>query len=416
MAWSRPLRQLALIAFMTLAPAFMTDSGASAQSYAAGLDAYDRGNYEEALRILRPLAEEGDARAQYGLGKIYETGGGPITPDAKQAVYWYSRSAEQGIAAAQNNLALMYAEGRGVAQNKPQALALWEAAARGGHPHAQYNMGLLFYRGEGVERDLSAAANWFGLAAENGLAEAQFAVAEMHRLGVGLPQDNRKALSWYQMAGAQGHEAARNQGDRLRGEGTSPAEVRGSFSMPEGEAPPVQLADNGVPQAPQASAPQTQPEPAPPSAEQQEQAAAQLPPEPEPRPEQAEESEAAAAAATEETEAPAASAPQSAETELPSQQLAANSAAAPPSGGAYSLWLGSLGEEAAARQMSANVGQQYGETLGGAELSVRRVEVGATDVFYRVVASSWPSVADARSVCTALRRSDPAAFCKVLQD
>lgn len=400
MGWSRLPRLLVLIVFMTLAPSFMIESGARAQSYAAGLDAYDRGEYEEAIRILRPLAEKGDARAQYGLGKIYETGGGPIAADAVQAVFWYSKSAEQGIAAAQNNLALMFAEGRGVTQNKPQALALWEAAARGGHSHAQYNMGLLFYRGEGVERDLSAAANWFGMAAENGLAEAQFAVAEMHRLGVGLPQDDRKALGWYQLAGAQGHEAARAQADRLRGEGISPVEVEGAFAMPAGEAPPVQLADSGVPQAAPAANQQvaatTAPQPATPEANQ--------PPQPQPDEMPAPRPEAAPTPSAEEAPQPA------------SQQAATQVAAAVPSGGGFSLWLASMNEEAAAQQMSASLGDRYGATLGGAAITVRRVEISAGDVFFRVVAGSWPSIAEARSVCSALRRNDPAAFCKVLQD
>ncbi|MEX0924101.1 MAG: SPOR domain-containing protein [Rhodovibrionaceae bacterium] len=396
-----------------LTPAVILPVTAQAQDYAAGLDAYDRGEFEEALRILQPLADAGDARAQYGIGKIYETGGGPIVSDPQQAVLWYSRSAEQGVAAAQNNLALMYAEGRGVSQNKPQALALWEAAARGGHPHAQYNMGLLFYRGEGVERDLSMAAAWFGQAAESGLAEAQFAVAEMHRLGIGLPQDDRKALGWYQLAAAQGHEAARSQTGRLRGLGIAPEDVQGSFSMPPGRADQVQLTaatTEQTPSAPQVALPEPRPEPQPVqetpiSAAPEVAATPASAPEPEPNTDSIPEAQAQAAAAA---ASPAAA--------LPSRQLASTSAAVPASGGAFSLWLGSMNEEGAAREMSASLTSLYGESLSGADLTVRRVEVGGSDVFYRVVASSWPSIADARSVCSALRHNDPAVFCKVVQD
>lgn len=365
-------RLVALVACMTLATAFALGFEARAQDYAAGLEAYDRGDFQEAVRILQPLAEGGDARAQYGLGKILETGSGPVPADPGKAVFWYGKAAEQGVAAAQNNLALMYAEGRGVAQDKTQAAALWETAARGGHPQAQFNMGLLFYRGEGVERDAAAATAWFGRAAENGLAEAQFAVAEMHRLGLGVSQDNRKALGWYQMAAAQGHEAARLQADELRGQGVEPAEMQGDPGAQAAEAAAPEQQESGVTQ-------QT--------------AEATPPPEPTPRPE-----------------------PQEAQTDPSSQQVAAAAPTSTASGGDYSLWLGSMNEEGAAEQMSNKLTAQYGRALGGADLSVRRAEVGASDVFYRVVAGSWPSLAKARSACTALRHSDPAAFCKVLRD
>ena len=36
--------------------------------------AYDRKDYATALRIIRPLADKGDARAQYDLGVIYAEG------------------------------------------------------------------------------------------------------------------------------------------------------------------------------------------------------------------------------------------------------------------------------------------------------------------------------------------------------
>ena len=112
MFWGRsPLRIAVLRAVLILLPALATASPAYADSYASGLEAYGRGEYAEALRILKPLAEQGDARAQYGLGKIYETGGGQIAADEAVAAAWYRKSAVQGLPAAQNNLALMYAQG-----------------------------------------------------------------------------------------------------------------------------------------------------------------------------------------------------------------------------------------------------------------------------------------------------------------
>ena len=81
-----------------------------------GLDAYDRGDYATALREFKPLAEQGDAYAQYNLGVMYDKGQG-VPKDYKTAVKWYTLAAEQGDADAQNNLGLMYDEGKGVPQN-----------------------------------------------------------------------------------------------------------------------------------------------------------------------------------------------------------------------------------------------------------------------------------------------------------
>ena len=79
--------------------------------YQAGLDAYDRGDYATALREWRPLAEQGNADAQFYLGVMYRDGQGVPQNDA-EAVRWYRKAAEQGYAQAQYSLRWMYANGR----------------------------------------------------------------------------------------------------------------------------------------------------------------------------------------------------------------------------------------------------------------------------------------------------------------
>ena len=70
-------------------------------------DAYNRKDYKTAYKLLLPLAEQGDAAAQYNLGLMYYTGQG-VPQDYKEAVKWYRLSAEQGDATAQYNLGVMY--------------------------------------------------------------------------------------------------------------------------------------------------------------------------------------------------------------------------------------------------------------------------------------------------------------------
>ena len=44
--------------------------------FQAGMDAYERGDYETALKKFLPLADQGDADAQYNLGAMYYDGTG----------------------------------------------------------------------------------------------------------------------------------------------------------------------------------------------------------------------------------------------------------------------------------------------------------------------------------------------------
>ena len=66
-------------------------------------DAFERGDYKTAVWLLRPLAEQGLAAAQYNLGVIYDKGQG-VPEDNAEALKWYRLAAEQGDADAQNNL------------------------------------------------------------------------------------------------------------------------------------------------------------------------------------------------------------------------------------------------------------------------------------------------------------------------
>ena len=81
-----------------------------------GLTAYQRGDFATALRELEPLAEQGNASAQFLLSRIYAHGQG-VPQDYKTAVKWLTLAAKQGVAGAQRNLGVMYAKGEGVPQD-----------------------------------------------------------------------------------------------------------------------------------------------------------------------------------------------------------------------------------------------------------------------------------------------------------
>ncbi len=108
-------------------------------------------------------AENGDAKAQFELGKMYEEGRGALQSDA-EAVKWYRRAAEQGEAHAQNNLGFMYEEGRGVPRSDMLAVQWYRRAAEQGEAVSQYNLGVAYEYGRGVPRDLAQAQRWYNRA------------------------------------------------------------------------------------------------------------------------------------------------------------------------------------------------------------------------------------------------------------
>jgi hypothetical protein len=71
-----------------------------------GLQAFEAQEYEQALSVLKPLAEEGASEAQCVIGTLYQLGlvG---EADVSLASHWYRKAAEQGHGVAANNLAGM---------------------------------------------------------------------------------------------------------------------------------------------------------------------------------------------------------------------------------------------------------------------------------------------------------------------
>ena len=86
-----------------------------------GFAAVRAGDYQKAFRIWKPLAEQGDAEAQYNLSLMYRKGKGIPEDDAK-AVHWYRKAAELGLAKAQSNLGVRYANGEGVPEDDAKAV------------------------------------------------------------------------------------------------------------------------------------------------------------------------------------------------------------------------------------------------------------------------------------------------------
>jgi uncharacterized protein len=161
----KPLIRCAVVALM------LTPVAGVAQDFNAGLAAAQAGDFATALKEWQPLAAQGEARAQYNLGLMYDNGHG-VSQDYASAFAWYKLAAVQGEARAQYNLGVMYENGDGASQDYAEAAGWYRRAAVQGEARAQYNLGLMYYNGHGVPQDYASAHMWFNIAAANGAGSA----------------------------------------------------------------------------------------------------------------------------------------------------------------------------------------------------------------------------------------------------
>lgn len=129
--------------------------------------AYKRGDFLTALRLLRPLAEQGNAGAQFNLGASYFKGEG-VAQDHEQAEKWFRLAAQQGYVNAQSSLGVLYL----IRNDFKGALPWVQLSADHGYPPSQGNLGIMYANGQGVAKDYVRAHMWFGLAAAQGDTDA----------------------------------------------------------------------------------------------------------------------------------------------------------------------------------------------------------------------------------------------------
>ena len=141
--------QRVFIKVITLATLQFSQVHAGGPRYDEGLQAYSTGDIATAYQLWKPLAEHGDADAQFAFGTLYYEGIG-VPVDHTESSYWFHLAAEQGHASAQYNLGNAYKRGEGVRQNDKMAIYWWEKASRQGVSEAQSNLATAYQEGAGV--------------------------------------------------------------------------------------------------------------------------------------------------------------------------------------------------------------------------------------------------------------------------
>lgn len=192
-----------------------------------GMRAWRRGDHEAAMRVLLPLAEDGDAAAQNAVGEILlsdtpaSTSSRPVSvinawaPRREaEAAAWFRKAAFQGFPRAQVNLGFSL-EQTGRTAAKKEAARWYRCAAEQGFAAGQHHLARHFETGDGMPRDIAKAVFWYVKAMNQDYAAAQFAFGRLRRDGIGLPRNIEEAKRLFRLAANQGLEEAQQALEEL---------------------------------------------------------------------------------------------------------------------------------------------------------------------------------------------------------
>lgn len=118
-------------------------------------------NQRVGLTLILESARQGYAPAQNSMGDACLNGSYGVEEDCSEAAKWYLEAAEQGDADAQYSLGKLYAEGSGVNQNFSEALQWWLKAASHGERSAMKALGNAYCKGQGTEKNYHEALRWY---------------------------------------------------------------------------------------------------------------------------------------------------------------------------------------------------------------------------------------------------------------
>ena len=200
-------------------------ASAAGQSVKAGIDAWQRADYASAVAIWRPLAESGDADAQFNLGQAYRLGRGvPINLGAAKT--WFERAANTGHVDAETTLGLLLFQNG----EQPQGLKWLKQAAEKGEPRALLVYGTALYNGDGVTQDRVLGYAYVSRAAAQGLGPAKDTLGQLDEL---MPVADRKKAVAIAQAKARTAPPPSSNADRP----AKTAQAKASKPMPKVVAP-----------------------------------------------------------------------------------------------------------------------------------------------------------------------------------
>ena len=167
-----PLRWCVAVASVAASAALTFTVGAHAATFEETLTADRPGNEQATLKGYRVAADDGDAAAEYALGRMY-LGGRGVTRSDVQAFSWFRKAALQNNPGAEFELFVMFTSGAGTTRDPVQATQWLLKSATSGFEPAELELSGHYERGEVVPKDVNEALGWATKAAEQGNPDAQ---------------------------------------------------------------------------------------------------------------------------------------------------------------------------------------------------------------------------------------------------
>jgi localization factor PodJL len=163
--------------------------------------------------VLRNAALKGDPAAAHEVALRYAEGKG-VAANLPEAAKWYDRAAQGGVVPAMFRLGTLYEKGTGVTKNFDTARRYYTMAAERGNAKAMHNLAVLEADGGGNGANYRSASAWFHKAAMRGVADSQFNLGILYARGIGVEQNLAESFKWFSLAAAQGDaDAARKRDD-----------------------------------------------------------------------------------------------------------------------------------------------------------------------------------------------------------
>ena len=162
--------------------------------------------------VLRSAALKGNPAAAYEVAVRYADGKG-VAANLAEAAKWYDRAAQSGVVPAMFRLGTLYEKGLGVTKDFAAARRYYSMAAERGSAKAMHNLAVLEADGGGNGANYRSAAIWFRKAAERGVSDSQFNLGILYARGIGVEQNLAESFKWFSLAAARGDVDAGNKRD-----------------------------------------------------------------------------------------------------------------------------------------------------------------------------------------------------------
>lgn len=168
---------------------------------------YKNKQYKQAIPLLKADANNGNAQAQFYLGKLYADGN-ILKKDEDEALIWYRKSARQNNGDAQYSIAQAYFYGHlGLEKDRKKAFDLYEKSAKSGNTDSQIKLGLCYYFGEGTPKDYKQSFIWLKKGTRENKKESKYAyflLGNMLFKGLGVQGDPAESAKWFEKAAVLG--------------------------------------------------------------------------------------------------------------------------------------------------------------------------------------------------------------------